>query len=165
MFFVAYAFRKVAKPISSWTYGLVTIITLVHDVIIPTGIYVLLGKYAGAEADMLFVVALLTILGLSVSDTIVVFDRIRENLKIQIAPTFKEIVGRSIMQTFARSINTSLTVIFALLALFFFGPSATKYFALTLAAGMFFGAYSSIFLASPLLVMIEERKKNKTSKK
>ena len=152
--FIAFAFRKVSKPISSWKYGLIAIVTLVHDVAIPSGMFALLGHYKGAEVDTLFVVALLTVLGLSVSDTIVVFDRIRENLRHG-TTNFAETVGKSLSQTFTRSINTSLTVIIALLALYFFGPETTKNFSLVLVTGMFFGTYSSIFVASPLLVLVE----------
>jgi len=164
--FVAYAFRKVSEPVSSWKYGFIAVVTLLHDVVIPTGIFVIFSHYFGAELDTLFVVAVLTILGLSVSDTIVIFDRIRENLRndkeARVHTNFSQIVGRSLEQSFARSIATSLTVILVLLALVFFGPSTTKYFALMLTAGMFFGTYSSIFLASPLLVLLEERQaKNK----
>lgn len=159
--FIAYAFRKVSQPISSWKYGLVAVVTLVHDIAIPSGVFAVLGHYFGAEVDTLFVLALLTILGLSVSDTIVVFDRIRENLKLHTATTFADTVGKSLNQTFTRSINTSLTVILVLLALFFFGPSTTKNFALVLVVGMFFGTYSSIFVASPILVMVEGWQKNK----
>jgi len=165
--FIAFAFRKVSKPISSWKYGLIAIITLLHDVAIPVGIFVILSHFYGAEVDTLFVVAVLTILGLSVSDTIVIFDRIRENLKHQsevAKKNFGEIVGKSLEQSYVRSICTSLTVILVLLALYFFGPTSTKYFALMLTAGMFFGTYSSIFLASPLLVLVEEWQKNKHSK-
>ncbi len=164
IFFIAYAFRKVSRPISSWKYGLIAIVTLLHDVIIPVGLFALLSHYFGAELDTLFVVAVLTILGLSVSDTIVIFDRIRENLskeaKIDKA-NFSQIIGDSLSQSFARSISTSLTVILALLALVFFGPDTTKYFAIMLTAGMFFGTYSSIFLASPILVMIYEHQTKK----
>ena len=162
--FIAFAFRKVSKPVSSWRYGLIAIITLLHDVAIPVGLFVILSHYYGAELDTLFVVAVLTILGLSVSDTIVIFDRIRENLRNQntIAKVnFGEIVGKSLEQSYVRSICTSLTVILVLLALFFFGPVSTRYFALMLTAGMFFGTYSSIFLASPLLVLVEEWQKKK----
>ena len=158
--FIAFAFRHVSKPVSSWKYGLIAIVTLLHDVVIPVGLFVALSHYYGAEADTLFVVAILTILGLSVSDTIVIFDRIRENLKNQTAVdriNFSEVVGKSLEQSFVRSICTSLTVILVLLALFFFGPVSTRYFALMLTAGMFLGTYSSIFLASPLLVLVEER--------
>ena len=154
--FIAYAFRKVSKPISSWKYGFMAVISLLHDVIIPVGLFSMLSHYYGAELDTLFVVAVLTILGLSVSDTIVVFDRIRENLKNKVETSFNETVGKSLEQSYVRSISTSLTVILVLLSLVFFGPTSTKYFALMLTAGMFFGTYSSIFLASPLLVLMEE---------
>jgi len=157
--FIAFAFRKVSRPVSSWKYGMIAIGALLHDVIIPTGIFVLLSRFYGAELDALFAVAILTILGLSVSDTIVIFDRIRENLRSSdnlSKVNFSEIVGKSLEQSFARSIATSLTVILVLLSLVFFGPSNTKYFALMLTAGMFFGTYSSLFLASPLLVLAEE---------
>jgi preprotein translocase SecF subunit len=133
-------------------------------VAIPVGLFVILSHFYGAEADTLFVVAVLTILGLSVSDTIVIFDRIRENLRNQASvakANFGEIVGKSLEQSYVRSICTSLTVILVLLALFFFGPVSTRYFALMLTAGMFFGTYSSIFLASPLLVLVEEWQKKK----
>jgi len=167
--FIAFAFRKVSRPISSWRYGVIAIISLLHDVIIPIGIFALLSHYLGIEVDTLFVVAVLTILGLSVSDTIVIFDRIRENLRNQISNskiTFGEIVGKSLEQSYVRSISTSLTVILVLLSLFFFGPYSTKYFALMMTFGMFFGTYSSIFLASPILALVEEwQTKNKGNKK
>ncbi len=161
--FIAFAFRKVSKPVSSWRYGFIAIVTLLHDVAIPVGLFVVLSHFYGAEVDTLFVVAVLTILGLSVSDTIVIFDRIRENLNTSNVAknNFNETVGRSLEQSYVRSICTSLTVILVLLALFFFGPVSTKYFALMLTAGMFFGTYSSIFLASPLLVWVEEWQKKK----
>ena len=154
--FIGFAFRQVSRPVQSWKYGLIAIVTLVHDIAIPSGVFALLGHFRGAEVDTLFVVALLTVLGLSVSDTIVVFDRIRENLKNKVAPTFSETVGASLSQTFTRSINTSLTVILALGALYFWGPTVTKNFSLVLIVGMFFGTYSSIFVASPLLVIVEK---------
>ncbi|MGH7249373.1 MAG: protein translocase subunit SecF [Minisyncoccia bacterium] len=162
--FIAFAFRKVSKPVSSWKYGFIAIVTLLHDVAIPVGLFVILSHYYGAELDTLFVVAVLTILGLSVSDTIVIFDRIRENIRHEVSKNktdFGEIVGRSLKQSYVRSICTSLTVILVLLALFYFGPVSTRYFALMLTAGMFFGTYSSIFLASPLLVLIAETQKQK----
>jgi len=154
--FITFAFRKVSRPVSSWKYGLMAVISLLHDVIIPVGLFSLLSYFYGAEVDTLFVVAVLTILGLSVSDTIVIFDRIRENLKNRIENSFSETIGKSLNQSYMRSIFTSLTIIIVLLCLFFFGPESTKYFALMLTAGMFFGTYSSIFLASPLLALIEE---------
>ena len=163
--FIAFSFRGVSRPVSSWKYGLIAVVTLLHDIIIPVGVFALLSHYSGAEVDTLFVVAILTVLGISVADTIVVFDRVRENIKDNFAPTFREIVGHSLTQVYQRSINTSLTVIIVLLSLYFFGPSSTKNFALMLTAGMFFGTYSSIFLASPLLVWIEERQAKRALKK
>ncbi|MFM7088253.1 MAG: protein translocase subunit SecF [Candidatus Paceibacterota bacterium] len=162
--FIAYAFRKVSRPVSSWTYGVIAVVTLLHDVLIPVGFFAYFSHSFGAEVDTLFVVAILTILGLSVSDTIVIFDRIRENVRNQAQITtedFSRIVGQSLKQSFTRSIATSLTMILALLALVFFGPVSTRYFALMLTAGMFFGTYSSIFLASPLLVTVAEMQKGK----
>lgn len=160
--FIAFAFRKVSRPVSSWKYGLIAVVSLIHDVIIPVGLFSILSHFYSAEIDTLFVVGVLTILGLSVSDTIVIFDRIRENLKNKNDDKFSHTVGKSLDQSYMRSIFTSLTVIIVLLSLFFFGPESTKYFALMLTAGMFFGTYSSIFLASPLLVLIEEmQNKNK----
>jgi len=162
--FIAYAFRKVSRPVSSWRYGLIAIVSLLHDIIIPVGIFSVLSYYFGAEVDTLFVVALLTVLGLSVSDTIVIFDRIRENLNSEMNITksdFGEIVGKSLSQSFVRSLSTSLSTILVLVALFFFGPETTKYFALILISGMFFGTYSSIFLASPLLVLVAGLQKSK----
>lgn len=157
--FIAYTFRRVSKPVSSWKYGIIAIITLLHDVIIATGAFAVMGKIMGAEVDTLFVVAILTILGLSINDTIVVFDRIRENLGRKTSQDFKEIVGKSLDETYTRSINTSLSTVIVLLALFFFGPESTKVFSMTMAIGMFFGTYSSIFLASPLLVLAEDLQK------
>jgi preprotein translocase subunit SecF len=159
--FIAYAFRKVSKPVSSWKYGLITIVALFHDVILTAGVFTVISHFTGAEADTLFVVALLTVLGLSVNDTIVVFDRVRENLSNRISTEFTTIVGKSLDQTILRSLNTSLSVIIVLFALFFFGPVSTKIFALTLACGMFFGTYSSIFIASPLLTVVEASQKGK----
>jgi preprotein translocase subunit SecF len=156
--FIAFAFRHVSKPVASWKYGLVAIVTLMHDIIIPMGLFAYLGYARGAEADVLFIVALLTILGISINDTIVIFDRIRENLRLNEEKKkfeeFSDVVGRSVAQTITRSLNTSITVIIVLFALFFLGPAATKDFSLTLIVGMIAGTYSSIFLASPLLVQI-----------
>lgn len=162
--FVAYAFRKVSRPVSSWKYGLIAIVTLLHDIAIPTGIFAIASHFSGVEIDTLFIVALLTVLGLSVSDTIVVFDRIRENIRSRGGESFTETVGKSLSQTFTRSINTSLTIILVLLSLYFFGPESTKTFALVLTIGLFFGTYSSIFLASPLLVTAEKLQNRKTEK-
>jgi preprotein translocase subunit SecF len=156
IFFIAFSFRKVSKPVSSWKYGLIAVTTLIHDILIPIGAFAILSHTYGTEVDTLFVVAILTVLGLSVSDTIVVFDRIRENIRVGHFKTFEETVGKSLEQVYTRSIATSSTVIIVLLALVFFGPTSTKVFAMMLTAGMFFGTYSSIFLASPLLVMVNK---------
>jgi len=157
--FIAFAFRGVSKPVQSWKYGVVAIITLLHDILLPLGLFAILGHFFGAEVDALFIVALLTILGISINDTIVVFDRIRENLRLNEEhhkrESYDEVVGRSIVQTIARSVNTSLTVIIVLVSLYYLGPVATQNFALTLIVGMVAGTYSSIFLASPLLVAWE----------
>lgn len=167
--FIAFAFRGVSVPVASWKYGVVAIITLMHDILVPTGLFAYLGHTRGAEVGALFIVALLTILGISINDTIVVFDRIRENLNLNIhrgkKEPFTDIVWRSIMQTLTRSINTSVTVIVVLAALFFVGPDSTKDFALTLIVGMIAGTYSSIFLASPLLVLIEKYQKNQNERR
>ncbi len=150
--YIAYAFRKVYRPISSWKYGWVTLITLFHDVIIPAGLLAILGHYKGIEIDTNFVVALLVVIGFSVHDTIVVFDRIRENLLLDKGKTdFGTVVNDSINQTIARSINTSLTLVLVLLAMYFAGPVTLKYFVLTMLVGVTTGIYSSIFVASPLL--------------
>lgn len=157
--FIAYAFRKVSKPVSSWKYGVVAVVALLHDIIIPTGIFAYAGYRLGLQVDTLFVVALLTILAVSVSDTIVVFDRIRENLQKEKGMDFRQLVGKSIAETGQRSFNTSLASLLVLLSLVFFGPTSTQVFALVLAAGVFFGTYSSIFLASPLVVLLSESTK------
>jgi preprotein translocase subunit SecF len=150
--YIAWAFRKVSRPVSSWKYGVAAVIALIHDVIIPSGVFAALGHFRGVEIDILFITALLTTLGFSVHDTIVVFDRTRENLKKDVGKSFEEVVEHSIRQTMARSIFTSMTVIFVLIALLIFGGPTTRYFSLTLLLGITFGTYSSIFLASPLLV-------------
>lgn len=150
--YIAWAFRKVSQPVVSWKYGVAAILALIHDVTIPSGLFAVLGHFKGIEVDVLFITALLTTLGFSVHDTIVVFDRIRENLKKQVGMNFEDTVEHSIRQTMTRSIITSLTVIFVLIALLIFGPASVKYFSLTLLVGVTFGTYSSIFLASPLLV-------------
>lgn len=156
--FIAYTFRKVSEPVSSWKYGFIAVITLVHDVVLTTGAFALFSHLTGTQLDSLFVVAILTVFGLSVNDTIVVFDRVRENLINDRNGNFDEIVGRSLHQTIGRSINTSLSTIIVLMMLFFLGPNSTKVFSLTLAFGMFIGTYSSIFIASPLLTLFYKKK-------
>jgi len=150
--YVAYAFRGVSKPVASWKYGVVAVVALFHDVTITAGVFAVLGHYLGVEVDIPFVVALLTILGYSVNDTIVVFDRIRENLIRHSSNNFAGTINTAINETFARSINTTATTLLTLLALFFFGGETIKHFVLALLIGIFLGAYSSIFVASPLLV-------------
>ena len=157
--YIAFAFRKVSQPVNSFYYGLMAVVALIHDVTLPAGVFAVLGHYYGVEVDTLFVTALLTVLGFSVHDTIVVFDRIRENLRNNGNKNdFETVVGASVNQTISRSINTSLTVILVLLAIFFLGGESTKYFSLALLIGVAIGTYSSIFLASPLLVTLQKLK-------
>lgn len=163
--YIAYAFRKVSRPVASWKYGLAAIIALFHDIFIPTGVFSALGHYLSVEIDLLFVTGLLTILGFSVHDTIVVFDRIRENLRKGVGDNFQDTVNISINQTMTRSINTSLTVFLTLLAIFIFGGESVKYFSLLLMIGVFFGTYSSIFVASSLLVTWELWRQKRIAKR
>ncbi len=185
--YVAFAFVGIGKPVSSWVYGSMTVLVLFHDILVPIALMSLLGYFWGLEVDVLFVTALLTILGYSVNDTIVIFDRVREKLiqyrtehrtkvvqvggidreevTYTLTKSFEEIVGMAVNDTMARSINTSLTVLFALLALYFFGSVVTQTFALVLIAGVIAGAYSSIFIASPLLVIYAEWQAKRTQSK
>ena len=156
--YIGYAFRKVAKPVTSWRFGWSAIIALVHDLLFVLGIFSLLGHFRGVEIDSLFVTAMLTVLGFSVHDTIVVFDRIRENLKVYAGESIEFVVNHSISQTIVRSLNTSLTVLFVLLALLLFGGDTIKYFVLALFIGILVGTYSSIFIASPVLVVWQKWK-------
>ena len=182
--YVAFAFSGVSYPVGSWLYGGITILALLHDVLIPTAVMALLGYFMGAEADVLFIMALLAVLGYSVNDTIVVFDRVRENLvqwrtekKVKVISTdgverediqytlqkpFAEIVGISVSQTLIRSINTSVTTLIALTTLYFIGGEVTQTFSLILIVGVIAGTYSSICIANPLLVYVAERKSRKT---
>jgi len=153
--YVALAFRGVNRPVSSWKYGFIAVLALLHDITIPLGVFAVLGHYQGVEIDALFLTALLTIMGLSVNDTIVIFDRIRENLKHKISNSFRETVGISLNQTFARSLISSLTIIAVLAVLYVFGGETTEHFALALTIGMVVGTYSSLFVAAPLLVAWE----------
>ena len=161
--FVAYAFRKVSRPVSSWKYGFITLLTLLHDVVIPAGAYAALGYFFGLTVDSNFVIALLVIMGFSVHDTIVVFDRTRENLtklpsgKINLP----EVVNKSVNETLHRSINTSFSLALVLIALYQLGPANLKFFALTLLIGIIAGTYSSIFVASPLLLLSNRERKKK----
>lgn len=182
--YVAFAFAGIGVPVSSWVYGLVTIVVLIHDVLVPAALMAVLGYLFGVEVDVLFVMALLAVLGYSVNDTIVVFDRVRENLvknrtekrtkttepggivKEEVVYTltapYEEIVGSAVQETLARSINTSLTTMVTLVALYFLGGAITQTFALILLAGVLAGAYSSICIASPLVVAYAEWKASKS---
>jgi len=150
--YIAYAFKKVSQPVESWKYGLSAIIALAHDIIIITGVFAVLGKFMEVQVDTYFVTALLTVLGFSVHDTIVTFDRTRENLPRHQDKTFEEVVNLSVNETIIRSINTSFTTLIVLIAIFLFGGATIKYFVLALMLGAVVGTYSSIFLASPLLM-------------
>lgn len=182
--YVAFAFAGIGTPVSSWMYGAITIFVLIHDVLVPTALMSVLGYFAGIEVDVLFVMALLAVLGYSVNDTIVVFDRVRENLQqnrtehrtkkqeagmvreevtYTLTKPYEEIVGAAVSETIARSINTSLTTMVALLALYFLGGAVTQTFALVLFAGVLAGTYSSICIASPLVVSYADYKAKKDS--
>ncbi|KKR31075.1 MAG: Protein translocase subunit SecF [Candidatus Falkowbacteria bacterium GW2011_GWF2_39_8] len=157
--YISYAFRKVSKPVASWKYGLAALIAMFHDVIITLGIFSVLGKFYGVEINTSFVAAILTVIGYSVHDTIVVFDRLRENLP-KSHEDFEGTVNTSLNQTLVRSINTSVTVLLTLVAITIFGGSSIRSFALALTIGIFIGTYSSIFVASPVLVVWEKMKKS-----
>ncbi len=150
--YIAFAFRKVSKPVSSWKYGVTSLIALFHDILIPVGVFSVLGKFYNTEITIPIVAALLTILGFSVHDTIVIFDRIRENIMKKGTGNFEETVNWSLNQTIGRSVSTVFTVLIVLFSLFFFGGETLRDFALALIIGITSGTYSSIFIASPLLV-------------
>jgi preprotein translocase subunit SecF len=156
--YIAYTFRKVSGPVPSWKFGICAIIALAHDVIIAVGIFVLLGKFLNVEVDTLFVVALLTILGYSVNDTIVVFDRVRDVLLKEQLP-FADAAEKGLRNTIVRSLNTSLTTLFVLLAIFLFGGDTIRWFILALIIGVVAGTYSSIFVATPVLVAWQKWRK------
>jgi preprotein translocase subunit SecF len=158
--YIAIAFRRVSKPVASWKYGVATLVALFHDVCIVVGFFAFLGHFYGVEVNTSFVAAVLTVLGFSVHDTIVVFDRIRENLP-KSNGSFEDTVNVSVNQTLTRSINTSMTVLLVLLCITLMGGASIKYFSMALFVGIFFGTYSSIFLASPFLVLVSHNKKGK----
>lgn len=155
--YLAFSFRKVPSPTSPWRFGIVAVAALLHDVLVVVGVFSILGHYLDVEIDILFVSALLTIIGFSVHDTIVVFDRIRENLPKHLSKKFVEVANISIIQTLARSLGTSLTVVFVLLALLLFGGESIRWFVVALLVGIISGTYSSIFNATALLVLWEEK--------
>jgi len=149
--YIALAFRKVQRPLRSWQYGIASVVALFHDILIPLGVFAVLGKFYGIEISIPVITALLAVLGYSINNTVVVFDRIRENL-LKRGETFEETVDISLNQTLARQINTSLTTLFVAGAVFFLGGETLKYFALALIFGILAGTYSSIFLAGSILV-------------
>ncbi|MFA5932833.1 MAG: protein translocase subunit SecF [Microgenomates group bacterium] len=155
--YLAISFRKVPKPASSWRFGVTAVIALLHDVLLLLGVFSLLGHFWGVEIDTLFVTAVLTVIGFSVHDTIVVFDRIRENLPKNLSKNFTEVANISITQTLARSLNTSLTVVLVLLAMLLFGGESIRWFIVALLVGIISGTYSSIFNATALLDVWEEK--------
>jgi preprotein translocase subunit SecF len=155
--YIAWSFRKVPKPTSSWRFGIAAVVALLHDVLLVIGIFSILGQWWGVEVDVLFVTAILTIIGFSVHDTIVVFDRIRENLPRHLSKKFIDVANISITQTLARSLNTSLTVILVLLALLLFGGESIRWFVVALLVGIASGTYSSIFNATAVLAVWEEK--------
>lgn len=149
--YIALAFRRIQRPLRSWQYGITSVIALFHDILIPLGVFAVLGRLYGIEISISVITALLAVLGYSINNTVVVFDRIRENL-LKRGGIFDEIVDMSINQTLTRQLNTSLTTLFVCFAIFFFGGVTLKYFALTLILGISAGVFSSIFLAGPILV-------------
>ncbi|MFH0873327.1 MAG: protein translocase subunit SecF, partial [Candidatus Komeilibacteria bacterium] len=151
--YIAFAFRKVSRPVASWKYGVAAVIALAHDLITAVGIYALAAHFMRWEVDGLFITALLTILGFSVHDTIVTFDRTRELLHRTHDDNYEHVVNSAVNQTIIRSLNTSITALLVLTALFLFGGSSTKHFIFTLLVGIFIGTYSSIFIASPIVVL------------
>lgn len=160
LLYIAWAFRNISVPVSSWYYGIGAVIALTHDIVVTVGIFAALGKFMGIAVEVPFIAALLTILGYSVNDTIVVYDRIRENvLKSRSLGNFEELVNKSLNETMARSINTSLTVVIVLIPMVLFGGASLFNFSLALLIGVIFGTYSSIFVASALIVTIYNMQK------
>lgn len=162
--YIAWAFRHIPKPYSSWSFGICAVGALLHDVLLVIGLFSLFGHFWHVEVDSLFITALLTVMGFSVHDTIVVFDRIRENLRRMLGQPFAVVVNESIVQTMVRSLATSLTVIFTLVALLLFGGESIRWFVVALLIGIISGTYSSIFNAAPLLVVWEEWKQKRKKK-
>lgn len=161
--FIAWSFRSLPKPLSSWRFGICAIVALLHDAVLVIGVFSLLGHFLGIEVDSLFITAILTVIGFSVHDTIVVFDRIRENARRTVGVPFAQVVNDSILQTLVRSLSTSLTALLVLFTLLVFGGSSTHWFVVALLIGIASGAYSSIFNAAPLLVLWQEWEKKRKS--
>jgi len=156
VFYIAIAFRKVQKPLSSWQYGIASLLILSHDILIPLGVFALLGKFYQVQLTIPIICAILTVVGYAINNVVVVYDRLRENLLRGVFRDFvlgfETAVNKAINQTLTRQLNTSLTTLFPLIAIFFLGGETLKYFALTLILGIIAGTYSSIFLATPILV-------------
>lgn len=150
--YIAFAFRRITQPVKFWQWSAAGFLALVHDVLVPLGVLALLGHVQGVQITIPVVVALLAVVGYSINDTVVVFDRIRENITKKVGADFQDTVRMSIRQTVSRSLNTSLTTLIAVLAIFFFGGESLKYFALVMILGIVAGTYSSLFLAPMLLV-------------
>ena len=158
LLYISLSFRRVPKPASSFRFAISAVLALVHDTVILLGAYALVSRFLGAEIDSLFITALLTLLGFSVHDTIVTFDRIRENLRRRkTEEEFAEVANRSILETLTRSINTSYTLVLVLAAVLFFGGATLKFLSLALLIGVVVGTYSSIFIATPILVWWQKR--------
>ena len=156
--YIAIVFKKVSKPVASWKYGITAILALAHDILIVLGVFAVLGKFFNVEVNATFIAAILTVLGYSVNDTIITFDRTRENLP-KSSDNFKNTVNKSVNQTLTRTINTTFTTLLSLIAIIIFGGSSIRDFVLALAIGIFIGTYSSIFVASPLIMLFDRKKK------
>ncbi|PJE69474.1 MAG: protein translocase subunit SecF [Candidatus Staskawiczbacteria bacterium CG10_big_fil_rev_8_21_14_0_10_38_10] len=152
LIYIAISFRRVSRPLSSWQYGIISIVALSFDVLVPIGGFAILGKLYNVQFNIPIITALLTILGYTINDKVIVFDRIRENLLRGRAGDFEYLVDQSLNQTLFRSLSTGSCTLFVLLTIFFFGGETLKYFAFTLIIGITVGTYSSLFLAAPLLV-------------
>lgn len=161
--YISFSFRKVSLPVASWKYGVASVIALAHDVIITLGVFSVLGHFYGTEINTPFIAAILTILGYSINDTIVVFDRIRDNLP-KSKENFSDTVNLSLNQTLGRSLSTSITTLLALAAIYFFGGNTIKDFSLALIIGITLGTFSSIFIASPMLVVWDNMSRKRRQK-
>lgn len=162
LIYIAFSFRKIARPVNSWVYGMAGLIALFHDVLIPLGVFSILGKFYGIEITIPIITAFLTVFGYSINDSVVVFDRVRENLLKTRELNFNEVVEKSLNETAKRSINTSFTTLLALFAILFLGGESLKFFSFSLILGIGLGTYSSLFLATPLLttfLWVKDRKR------
>jgi len=164
LIYIAFSFRKIARPVNSWVYGMAGLVALFHDVLIPLGVFAVLGKFYGIEVTIPIITAFLTVFGYSINDSVVVFDRVRENLLKTRDLNFNEVVEKSLNETLTRSMNTSFTTLLALFAILFLGGESLKFFAFALILGIGLGTYSSLFLATPLLttfLWVKDRKRRR----